>query len=477
MENNILIDYINIKNLPELIIDSIKKSNPNSNLNSVRIIYSTILKEISYDIEGSYLSRITKYLSSSEASNIAIFDDINDGIYDKELMSSIKIINSNIKDTNLYNKLFNLCYFIHFEDNEYNSIKESFNNNDFDEFMFLLFKHAFLNYKFNTPKILAQRLFEDASTYKQTYPLKLQLFKIAGELGHSEAAFNYALEADSYEDKIRLLLKSKDFTPSLWQIGWEIENFKISNDQLIAIQNNLSDIINFSKKEISKISSCFKPNDFKCKCLITAFHIYYYLALNKNFSKGYNSIGKLLINKLITINSNSEQSIEIGINYLKKGASLSNIHAMQNLAIYYRKHNGDINVVKELLQMGADNEDLLSCVELSKILMNEGKNEEAIDYLKYAASKDNDYAQFKLGKYYENKFDYSNAKYWYKEAIKNGNYKTVIDLALLYFQEYIENDNPMLLTTAITLLKNNLNNFDDESLKTATKLLSDWTKE
>ena len=62
MKDNILIDYINIKNLPELIISFLKDNNINSNLNNIRGIYSIILGNISEDVKESYLNKIQKYL-------------------------------------------------------------------------------------------------------------------------------------------------------------------------------------------------------------------------------------------------------------------------------------------------------------------------------------------------------------------------------------------------------------------------------
>ena len=147
--------------------------------------------------------------------------------------------------------------------------------------------------------------------------------------------------------------------------------------------------------------------------------------------------------------------------------------------MYYKKNNINIDLIKPLLLIGAESEDLISCVELSKVLMSEDKLDEAIDYLKYASSQKSAYAQHNLAKVYENKFDYDNAKYWYKEAIKNGSKASAINLAQIYFKEFVDNNTTMknsYLLYAINILNNNLNTLDNKHKEIANKLLIEWKK-
>ena len=72
--------------------------------------------------------------------------------------------NKSIDNVTFYQELLNKCYFIHFEDDELDIITKYFNNCDYNNYMFNLFKHAIKNYKISTPKILAQRLLGDATT-------------------------------------------------------------------------------------------------------------------------------------------------------------------------------------------------------------------------------------------------------------------------------------------------------------------------
>ena len=106
MHENILIDFINIKTLPELIINNLKENGINQ-ISSIRVLYSIILDSISNEIKDSYLNKIQKYLSSSEQSTILIFDDINNGIYDKELKEACHKICQEIKGDSFYKNISN----------------------------------------------------------------------------------------------------------------------------------------------------------------------------------------------------------------------------------------------------------------------------------------------------------------------------------------------------------------------------------
>ena len=491
MNNNILIDNINIKTLPELIIAYLKKYNINSNLNSVRNFYNLILSDISVDIRDSYLNKIQKYLSYNEACQILIFDDINDRIYDNQLKDSCKKIIEEIEkadhSTELYNSLLSKCYFIHFDDDELNNINNAFNNKDYNNLMFYLFKHAIKNYKISTPKILTKRIYDDAMTLSKDITIRKKLFKISADLGNSDACLQYAISIynEDRSERFFYLLKSKDLDVSLWMLSYIIEKFAITKQQLEQAKIELKDIINFSNDydDCKNIKAYKTRNNFEMDCLITAFKIDFYLAHKKNFSKGYNSIGKLLINNVITYtDKNNKADLNKtnlkGVDYLKRSVALSNLHAMDNLAIYYKKNNINSDYIKPLLLIGAENEDLISCVELSKVLMEENKLDEAINYLKYASKQKSAYAQHNLAKTYERKFDFDNARYWYQEAIKNGSKHSVINLAKLYFKEYIGNEEykkKSYLIYAIDLLNDYLDIFDEEDKKTAKDLIKKYS--
>ena len=492
MENNILIDSINIKTLPELIISYLKKYSINTKLNSVRNFYDLILSNISIDIRDSYLNKIQKYLSASESSQILIFDDINNRIYDTQLKDACKSIVNEIEKIDnsieLYSSLLSLCYFIHFSDEELNSINTAFNNKQFNNFMFLLFKHAINNYKISTPKILAKRIHDEAMTLSTSYNVKKNLFKIAAELGNSDAAFQYAISIykEDYNARFTYLLKAKDLDVALWLLAYIIEHYNVTKQQLEQAKNELRDIINFSNDyDVCKnIKALNTKNNFQSDCTITAFKIFFYLAEKRNFSKGYNSVGKLLIFSRVTyVDENNKVDTAkanlIGVNYLKKAVSLSNLHAMLNLGLYYKYHNINTNLIKPLFLIGAENEDLVTCVELSKVLIEENEYDEAANYLRYASNQNSAYAQHNLAQLYERQLKFEDAKYWYKEALKNGSVQSSINLAKLYFKEYVDNNSPIknsYLLYAINVLNDYIDLLDKEDKKVANKLLNEYKK-
>lgn len=486
MEDCILLDRINIKTLPEAIVNYIKHYDVKTILTSVRTIYSTILNEISCDITASYLNKIQKYLSSNEAVSILIFDDINNDIYNEELKKACSIIVAEINKTNndsFYYNLLNDCKFLHFTETELDMLSEYLKINDFTDFIYCLFKHAIKNYKTNTPKILAERIYIEANTLYADCPSKKHFYKISADLGHSEAALAYANYIyNNLDERIRYFLKGKDLSSGLWEIGFIIEHFEITKNQLEWIKRELKDILHFSKscKECDVIALNVKDN-FEKDCIKTAFEIYYYIAIEKNFSKGYNSLGKFLTNFMVAYHTkdkiDKEKTISEGIKYLNKAISLGNIHAMQNLSIYYIENDPNNKYIKPLLEIGAKCEDLTSCVELSNVLLKENKVNEAMEYLIHAASRKNANAQYELGKLYANRLDFENAKKYYIKAIKNGMQNATIDLSILYFNEYVdstENDGRANLLYAINTLENQKCNLKNQDLERANILLSEW---
>ena len=152
-----LLDSINIKTYPELIVNFLKDNNINSNFNNLRGFYNELLASLSEDIRDSYLNRILKYLSAKEESNIYILDDIGNEIYEKELMDFFNRVHSEINKSKnsllFYKKLCGLCSFVYFNNNESAIIKNEFDKSNYSAMLYKLFVHAAINYKTNTPKI------------------------------------------------------------------------------------------------------------------------------------------------------------------------------------------------------------------------------------------------------------------------------------------------------------------------------------
>ena len=83
---NTIVDEINLKNMPEIIIEFFR-NNGEKKFNNLRNFYDNLLKFVSEDIRDSYLNRILKYLSSSSPILINIIEDFKLDVYDKELQN------------------------------------------------------------------------------------------------------------------------------------------------------------------------------------------------------------------------------------------------------------------------------------------------------------------------------------------------------------------------------------------------------
>lgn len=491
MSENMIIDHINVKTFPEEIINFLRENKIKTRLNSVRVIYSLILEEISFDIKSSYINRIQKYLSSNDSISITIFDDIVNGIYTKELKNAcIKINNEILKCKNpylFYNKIINKCSFLHFDDKQLEMLNNLNKDNDYSEILYILFIHAFETYKYNTPRILSERLYGEALALSKGNPLKKNLLKLSANLGNPYACVEYAEEIydNNWSDRIKYFMKNKDYSVALWEIAFIIEHFEIDEITFKEIKKELKNYIYYSNsfEECNNISTKENKNSFKSDCLITAFKLYYYIANEKNFSKAYNSVGKLLIEeKILYLDKNKKidkiKMMTIGKKYIKKACSLGNVHAMENLALLIK--NDDYEKATTLAKIGAEYENIESCILLSNLLISNGNEIEAIKYLKYAASTNNKEAFYNLGKIYERKLDYDKAKNYYENSIKNGYNIASINLAKLYFQMYVNESDEKLkisyLMVAINILEKYKNTLNKENQNIAEKLLYNWKK-
>lgn len=216
-----LLDSINIKTYPELIVNFLKDNNINSNFNNLRGFYNELLTSLSEDIRDSYLNRILKYLSAKEESNIYILDDIGNGIYEKELMDFFNKVHGEINKSKnsllFYKKLCGLCSFVYFNNNESTIIKNEFDKSNYSAMLYKLFVHAAINYKTNTPKILADRLLQEALCLAKTNVTRGIILKTAADLGNDLACHLYAsVVYDDYIERCVYYLKGKNMACNLY---------------------------------------------------------------------------------------------------------------------------------------------------------------------------------------------------------------------------------------------------------------------
>lgn len=493
--SNYIYDAINIKDLPDIIASFVKDTKGNNkSYNSLRIIMTRLLEGISIEVKDSYLNRIQKYMSNSESMNITIIDDINNGIYDKELKKSIhemiKYINRLDNCKSLYKNLIDNCVYIHFDKDEYHNIINAYNMKDYGEFTFLLFKHAFTNYKSSVPTLLAERIYNEALTLSLENVMRGNMFREASDLGHSYASIMYGdiVGKEDAEKATDYYLRGKELPPALWNIAFNLENFKLSTSIFEKIKKECSDYISFACENngFSHMVSLGGQNRFEDECMITAYKMYYYLAKKKNFPKAYNSLGKLMIRNLVVYGDEENKSkkvktIDTGLEYLNEAVKFGNVNAMVNLASYYRDSNHNDEKYKtmvKLFETAASIGEINANVHLAKIYLEEGKVNQAIDYLEFAAERKNVNAIYELGKIEEANMNFDKAQKYYENAIALGNPNAAIDLSTLYFRKFENDINSKLswsyLDYAINLLEKGFYKFESKNQSIAKKRIEEW---
>lgn len=439
---NTIVDKINMKDLP-VIITAYLHDNSIKEFNNLRAFYARLLEYINEEVKVSYLNRILKYLSTDVYSVINIIEDFNDGVYDNELMLFSKYLVDKINSTRDYSKLYEhinrQINFIFFDNSEeYCRAKTYHNDKKYDEFIFNLLKHTFKNYQINMPGIVAKRLLTEAMTLKFNSEHRNRMIQASAELGN-DLAINLHASHVYLKDKdasTRILLTGKITEVSLWEIAFQLENNFVSKDTVQLVKNKLGDILE-NDDFLDKISVTSYGKSIRYDMnLLYAFKIYYYVANKFNFTKAYNSLGKLMIFDFVIYDNNRDKTIKIAKNYLKKAIQMGNINSATNLSVYYYNNQNDMEynreTTKKLFGVSSILGDIISNYYYGKILIDEGNFEEGVVYLKYAADSNNGPACFELGKYYELKGKIDLAVDNYKQAILNGYYDAAYYMALLY---------------------------------------------
>lgn len=470
---NTIIDDINLKNFPEIIIDYFRK-NGEKKFNNQRSFYDTLLKTVGEDIRDSYLNRILKYLSSSSPSLINILEDFNQDVYDKELLKFSEYLTEEINKyddyKDLYESINRKINYIFYEKDEYLDIKNSHNDEDYPLFIFLVLKHTFKTYQTNIPGIVSTRLYEEAITMVYDGETRKRMMKASAELGNIDASMLHASHILKNGDQrgIDFLLKAKSKPSALWIIGFLIEKNRIKKETISKVERELQELF-IEDDFINKVSSDDKN-------VILAIKIYYYIYQKYHFSKSINSLGKLLIQKTATYNNSMEDTISMGKKFLNEAIRLGNVNAITNLSVYYTNHpeDSDYNdkLISRLLETSANLGDVVGNYNYGKLLCKKG-DKRGIDYLLYSANLSHPEANYELGKEYESDNDYKRAIEYYKKALFLGNFKSVINLCKLYILLSSLYDKKAYLMYAKELLDDNYKNLEKEEQKECDLLYTD----
>ena len=481
-----IIDLINIKNLPEMICEYLHSKNEKS-YGNLRKFYSKMFEYFSEDIKNSYLNRILKYLSSDTPSDIYFIDDINDGVFDKELKmfcdNLVEVINKYDDCTNLYeqlNRKINFIFYENTEDDDYHVLKRLNNNSKYNQFIFGLFKHAFKNYKTSLPGIVGKEIYENTKTLTMGGNCYIRSLYAASSIGNDDASIQLynVITKEDVNLATSFLLKTKENPIVLWIIAYDLEKNRLNKELIQSIKVKYKYIFDISDEFIDSIDITEKTKNIFCEVpMMMAFKMYYYCYKKYNYTKAGNSLGKLLILDYISYKNDRKQSIELAKKYLKAEMRRGNIHAIGNMAIYSYKNPEEKlyseRELKNLLNISSMFGAVWVNYYLGKLLYDEGKYEESIKYLNYAAAENDGNAYILLGNYHELNNDNTKAIECYKKAIANHSYDGAYHLALLYYNNYKENnaDSQLYKSLSDEYINKYYNLFSEEIKKKADILL------
>lgn len=478
-----IIDLINIKNLPEMICEYLH-SKDDKTYSNLRKFYSKMLDYFGEDIKNSYLNRILKYLSSNTPSDIYFIDDINEGIFDKELKEFcddlVEVINKYDDCSNLYEQLNRKINFIFYENTDkdhYKNLKRLNNDSKYEPFVFGLFKHAFRNYKTSLPGIAGKEIYEITKTLDIDSSCYIRCLYAASSIGNDDATIQLynAISKDDINIATSFLLKTKENPISLWMIAYNLEENRLNKEMIQAIKVKYKYIFDISDDFIDSIDITEKTKStFREVPMMMAYKMYYYCYQKYSYTKAGNSLGKLLIIDNVIYKNNRKKSIELAKEYLKREMQRGNFHAVNNMAIY-NYNNPDESIydereLKTMLSIGATFGSVGGNYYLGKLLYQEGKYEEAIEYLNYAASENDGKSYILLGNYYELKDDKNKAIECYKKAIVNHSYDGAYYLALLYYNYNKEEDNKLFKELSKDYINKYYELFSEEIRKKADLL-------
>ena len=477
-----IIDLINIRNLPEMISEYLH-SKDEKKYNNLRKFYSTMLDYFNEDIKNSYLNRILKYLSSDTPSDIYFIDDINEGIFDKELTNFcndlVKVINKYDDCTTLYEKLNRKVNFIFYENNDKDNFCEikTYNNEEkYSMFIYNLFKHAFKNYKISLPGIAGKELYESTKTLKIDTSYYIRCLYAASSIGNDDASIQLYNTIVKYDVNIAtdFLLRTKENPIVLWMLAYNLENNRLNKEMIQKIKVKYKYIFDISDDIIDNIHiTDYGKNRYYEMTLMMGYKMHYYCFKKYNYTKSGNSLGKLLLFDTVAYKNNRTESIKLGKKYLKNEMLRGNVNSITNIAIYSYKYPEDSDYtedeLKKILKTSASFGDSYGNYYLGKILYDEGKYEEALPYLNYAISKNNAHAFILLGNYNELKGNNDLAIEYYKKSIVNGCHDGAYHLALLYYS--MSKSNELYKELCKESITAHYNLFSEEIKKKADLLL------
>ena len=306
--------------------------------------------------------------------------------------------------------------------------------------MFGLFKHAFKNYKISLPGIAGKELYESTKTLLIDDDCYIRCLYAASSIGNDDASIQLYNVITKEDDNLAtsFLLKTKENPIVLWMIAYNLEKNRLNKEMIQSIKVRYKYIFDMSDEFIDYIDvSDETKNTHNEVSIMMAYKMHYYCYKKYSYTKAGNSLGKMLILNNVIYKHDREKSIELAKEYLSIEMRRGNFHAITNMAIYSYQNpdesNFDERELKNILGISATFGSVGANYYLGELLYNEGKFEEALKYINYAASHNFGNSYILLGNYNELKGDNAKAIECYKKAIVNHCYDGAYYLALIYY--------------------------------------------
>ena len=258
-------------------------------------------------------------------------------------------------------------------------------------------------------------------------------------------------------------------------IAYDLEKNLLSKEIIQAVKMKFKYIFDMRDDFIDSISvTDYGMINHHDVTLMMAYKMYHYSFEKYNYTKSGNSLGKLLIFDVVSYKKDREKSIELAKEFLTNEMHRGNIHSISNLAVYYYNNPKESpyteKELKRLLSVSASFGDVEGNYYLGKMLFGEGKYEEGLKYLNYAASLNDGDSYLLLGNYFELKGNNAEAIECYKKAIINHCHDGAYYLALLYYNYYKEENNQLYIELSKDYIDKYYDLFSEEIQKKADLL-------
>lgn len=512
-----LYDRISLYELSKLIVEECtnahkkeKSKSGKNELGSKPEIFKIVFRDV-VEPDSSFSTALNKALSEINLSpNSNIYQQLDAIRKNGEALQKIKAnclclakkINQYDCAATIYEIMYENCNIVNLGDRykavdtEYKKMQKDTDENGrlitTSNFLGELFAHAVKTFDTNSPNLYCERLYQESMTLTESTEMRKHILKeiVATSPTNTytscEAAIQYANLV--YEDAVRESYEyfkraSNLLTAAFWEIGMMIERGKLDKNlkedfktYMRKTHNDSGGWENISIREHGKIviyqdgESALnfqvpsyslqhkRRADEEINNIALSFKIYWYVANEKGFSKGWNSVGKYLLKRNVVITGAQRKEDELKTKkemkeYFRKAMNLGNINAMVNLAsVYFEEYKeGTLadthkEIMLTLLKNGADYfKEKSACYLLAQYYWTDETDKNDNLAKKYFEEADRlnlqDAELYRiLGDIYAKTGESNKSISYYEKAIAKGNYESALHLMNVYFSLAADED-------------------------------------